>query len=553
MTMTRQQWEEQWIGVAQNTYDANSKELLNQLDDLYEKCEEKITDWLNDLLLKALDQGVSRTDLWDWQRYKSFEKRLGWEISNLGGKEISALAEMMERSIKDTYAKTEVPGATITGDFTLMNDIAVKQLVNTRWSNKLYSSAIWDNKSAMLSELRKGLRDTLVLGESKDKLVDHINKTFKKGFANSDRLVRTELMNVINQGQRKKYKDSGVEKLEIVVVEDSRICSSCEGRSGEIIDVNSSDIPPFHPRCRCCVVAVVDWSKLQQEGIVEDAETTAERTQVTYSQEQIKTMLEYATKSKLSRGMGKANYKEFIDTISQNKDIANMYIKYFEKLDGINRKQQLGKYYPSENRITYCWTPTYNGRNKFATICHEFGHFFDAKGKFKCSYNEIETIKSKINSVYHNFKAIPSSSDEFLKAMRSDREVLRQLRKSDGWKAFRYELMSKETSSGLQDAIDGMFGEREKIRFYHGDSYYNRRFEYLSLSNRQMYHEALKELGFDVNYSEAEKMCRDYDTASELWANITSALSTGGDELEFFRKYMPNALDEYQKIIKGAE
>ncbi len=550
--MTRQEWEESLIGAAQNTFDTQSEKILYELDVMYEQSENKVVNWLNDLLLKAIDDNISRTDIWDYKRYKEFEKKLGMEIGNLGGKEMSALQEYMDKAVKTVYNETNVNGP-IKQDWSLMNETVAKQLINQRWSTKLYSSAIWDNKSAMLTELRNGLRNTIVLGDSKDKLVDHINKTFKKGFANSDRLVRTELMHAINQGQRQKYIDSGITKLETIVMEDERLCNECGGRAGEIVDVDSKDVPPFHPRCRCCRVPVVDWNKQKKYWENYNDKKAKESSKDEFTPEQLKARLEDATKKKLSRGMGKDNYKEFIDTISKNQDIANMYIKYFDKLNGINRKQQRGAYYPSENRITYGWTPTYNGRNKFATICHEVGHFFDAKGKFKCTYNEIETIKGKINSFYHNFKAIPSSSDEFLKAMRSDREALRQLRKSDGWKAFRSELMGKDTSSGLQDAIDGMFGERESIRFYHGDSYYNRRFEGLSAPNRNMYHEALKELGFDVNYSEAKKMCRDYETASELWANITSALSTGGEELEFFRKYMPNALEEYQKIIKGAE
>lgn len=265
---SRQQWEEEWIGIAQDAYEFYSDEMQAELKQLYQESQQHVIEWLEDVILKAIEDDISRTDIWTYKRYKNFEKKLGIEIANLGGKEYKGLAMRMERALKEVYNSTVVPdtskgaksGAVIEVDFNLMNEAAVKQLVNQRWSNKLYSSAIWDNKSLMLNQLKKGLRDVLVLGESKDKLVEHIAQVFNKNFAVADRLVRTELMHSINQGQRRKYKDSNVKKLEIVVVEDNRICDSCEGRSGEIIDIDSNDIPPFHPRCRCCVVAVVDWN-----------------------------------------------------------------------------------------------------------------------------------------------------------------------------------------------------------------------------------------------------------------------------------------------------
>ena len=63
----------------------------------------------------------------------------------------------------------------------------------------------------------------------------------------------------------------------------------------------------------------------------------------------------------------------------------------------------------------------------------------------------------------------------------------------------------------------------------------------------------MKELGINAsNSSKRKNACRIYETASETWANIMSAETCQGEELEAVKKYLPNAYAALLKIIGKA-
>lgn len=92
----------------------------------------------------------------------------------------------------------------------------------------------------------------------------------------------------------------------------------------------------------------------------------------------------------------------------------------------------------------------------------------------------------------------------------------------------------------------------------YGEKYYNRKYEKIKEYSEifgddyetkllNMY----KEKGLDVKKEkDVKSLIRDYDTAVEMWANIASAETTGGKELEYVKKYLPNAHEAFLKIIK---
>jgi hypothetical protein len=65
--------------------------------------------------------------------------------------------------------------------------------------------------------------------------------------------------------------------------------------------------------------------------------------------------------------------------------------------------------------------------------------------------------------------------------------------------------------------------------------------------------QALQDLGFDAsNQTKVKRIMRDYETASELWANIQSAETVGGETLEYMKKYFPNACGAWEAIAGRA-
>lgn len=262
---------------------------------------------------------------------------------------------------------------------------------------------------------------------------------------------------------------------------------------------------------------------------------------------------------KLKKILKEDDYKEFKSIISENKndDIQKLYRNYGDKVNRVyiadnckysHKRNELFVKINSEEEIE-------DGLHKFSTLAHEYGHFFDYNVASDLTYSDLEKIRKVIPEPLVPAKDILSSSDEFMKAIREDKERL----KSIGIKKLTEELINDDTSKGVQDAIDGMFeGSKNIIAWGHGEKYYNRKYnkikKYADLYGEDYDNnliEVYKKLGYKIKGKEDIKsLIRDYETASEAWANIMSAVTCSGNELRYVKKYLPKSLEALLKIIK---
>lgn len=112
--------------------------------------------------------------------------------------------------------------------------------------------------------------------------------------------------------------------------------------------------------------------------------------------------------------------------------------------------------------------------------------------------------------------------------------------------------------AGVQDALDGMFGTQDKrlTSWGHGEKYYNRKYNsnIKVLGLEKELKKIYQELGYEAkNQAQVKDLCRRYETASEAWANICSAVTCGGKELEYTKKYLPNMYEAFLNIIKNVK
>lgn len=234
----------------------------------------------------------------------------------------------------------------------------------------------------------------------------------------------------------------------------------------------------------------------------------------------------------------------------------NLYDLYSE--EPIYKKDNKGYWSTAENTVHFGYE-THPGMNKYSTLGHENGHMFDAKmGRVKnLSYSEIDLIndRCKIGSgMYKAVKETPSTSDEFLMALRKDRETLRPgYRDGSLIKGFKETSEKFNATAGVQDAVDGFFDTYGQT-WGHGNRYYNRDYNirFVRTNNEKNLKDALLELGFDAsNQAKVKKLTRIYETASEAWANVSSAVTCGGEELKYIKQYMPETYKAYMAIIGG--
>lgn len=189
-----------------------------------------------------------------------------------------------------------------------------------------------------------------------------------------------------------------------------------------------------------------------------------------------------------------------------------------------------------------------NGKSKYSTLAHEYGHFFDGNAKYKgLHFSEVNEINNRTK--YAKLRVRASSSDEFLEAVRKDRSLLKTTITNDSKK----EIRRTESTVGVQDAVDGLLADR--FGWGHGDKYYNRVYNrFKRLGEHKTLQSVYKKQGLDAsNLGKTAMECRIYDSASEMWANIMSAEVNGGDELEAIKKYLPNSYEAMIKILEGVE
>ena len=262
---------------------------------------------------------------------------------------------------------------------------------------------------------------------------------------------------------------------------------------------------------------------------------------------------------KLAKSMAQSDYDEVVKLIDKSETVS-LYDKYGDSCREIRRVKNKGRYNNGLDIVEYDFS-NYQGTSKWSTMAHEMGHMFDhhigrATG---LTFNEVDTINSKCvigSGSAKVLQIVPSSSDEFLSAMRKDKKNLSTILKDASEIAKMKTGTWRNATGGVQDAMDGFFGTQDKniLPWGHGNKYYNcvynHRIKTFGLEGKLK--DAYNSLGMSLsNQAEVKQQARDYDTASELWANVISALTCGGDELDAFNQYMPETVKAAKKIVRG--
>lgn len=269
----------------------------------------------------------------------------------------------------------------------------------------------------------------------------------------------------------------------------------------------------------------------------------------------------------LKNSLGADDLQAYTDIVeAAGPVVANLYTQYSGGLSRVDRVRGGGVFQNATKSIEWDYAK-HAEMPKYETLAHEYGHFTDVMiPRDKYTSTEIEYINAKANAGRsYKFEVIKhgaSTSDQFLTAMRADRE------RNKGFltdaainKQMRDDLLEnghRNLTSNIQDAFDGFWstqdapwGSMTRLPWGHGDKYYNRKYNnYVKgLGVEKEVKQALTERGFDAsNQTKVKRIMRDYETASELWANIQSAETCGGEVLDFTRKYFPEACKAWEEI-----
>lgn len=248
-----------WLNrLADKLYDKQSKEMKKELRKYYKQAMKDIKYELQELYIKLIEDGeLSTTNLYKYGRYNALQMELEKIIRGLGGREQVYLNTELEKSYMQMFEDTSMylDGSINWG---IQQKEVMEQLINANFKGADFKTRINTNKERLLKNLNKEIVNCIASGVPKDRAIKQIMNVTGASFNDADRLMRTELMRCINYGQVESYKEHGYTQFKVLVGKDERTCEVCNGKQGRVYNFMLDELPPFHPRCRCTIIPIIN-------------------------------------------------------------------------------------------------------------------------------------------------------------------------------------------------------------------------------------------------------------------------------------------------------
>jgi len=544
--------------------------------------------------MKQLENASAKAHI---SRLEALKLQVQQQVEVAFGNQLDSIDTAMRAVYSTGYMHTAFEiqkGFGVGHNFAVLNQRLIDGVLKRPWASdgKNFSDRVWSNKQKLINELNTTLTQGIILGKDPGKIINAMSKKLDVSKTAAGRLVMTESAAFASRAQEDCFKELGVEEYEIVATLDSHTSEICQDMDGKVFKMSERQIgvnaPPFHVNCRTTTAPYFDdWEELgidrervarnnkgdkyfvdgnmtykewEKQYVNKDAADDGKALNIDTQSGKVKVSEDIPELSKLkASSMEDDDYNEYFDIVNNhnNEDIRRLYKLYANEIDEIKLLgSKTAAYNPASNSLSFNYNSSskYPEINKFGTLAHEYAHFFDEKAVFNnIHFKEVEAIRDA-TWMNNYFKSIPSSSDEFLEALRKDKEFLSSILTPE----LKLELKAHNASHGVQDAIDGLF-PNARITWGHGERYYNQIYsnieyfdKFARTSNKKALRQVYVDKGFDVsNYGKVKIICRQYTAASEAWANIISAEVCGGEELEYVKKYLPNSYKAMLDILKG--
>lgn len=255
-------WKDRMANSQTNLTNKSIKQIEKQMKKYYGTAMQRtIRDFeatYNKLLL-SVEEGRQPTpaDLYKLDKYWQMQAQMRQELQKLGDKQIAALSKIFEINFFDVYYSIGIEGLEA---FNTINKEVVQQMINQIWvaDGKSWSQRIWDDTELLAVTLNEQLINCVTSGKKTTDLKNMLQERFGVSYSRADALARTELAHVQTEAAKKRYEDYGIQKVQIWADEDERRCPECGKLHEKIYPVGAAVPIPAHPRCRCCIIPVVE-------------------------------------------------------------------------------------------------------------------------------------------------------------------------------------------------------------------------------------------------------------------------------------------------------
>lgn len=338
--------------------DVSTAQLLQALEQAPdEKARRDILEYINSNERSTLAYAARR------ERYRAVEKEIYARIKVIAAKGIPLMGEMLKNAYKESYygnIDDMAKGANVGIRFSILNDRAINEAVNAKWSGKHFSKRIWDNTDKLAEESQKLVVKALMSGEALNKTADKLAEKFQVSKFQATTLVRTETAHIHNEADFQAYKDVGIKRYKYLATLDYATCGTCQPLDGMVFDVSQRqegvNAPVMHPRCRCTTTPDIDYANRRARDPITGKSSVIDGS-VTYEQwvknmtPQQKSALELAKHKNSRRAADKVQYVQYRHALGY-KTIPRSFDKFQDlKYNDVERWRFIKLDYKRQNEL----------------------------------------------------------------------------------------------------------------------------------------------------------------------------------------------------------
>ena len=207
---------------------------------------------------------ANNSNITEYEKYQleSTLTALNKLLDNLYHSEEGMLNNRLIETYRNVY-EDNIKDLGLESSFHTINEGLIREVIKTNWSGLTFSEIIWDKHlPQMKNDLKQVLKVGLIRGDSLQDMARALNDKVNKGYSNALRLVHTETCWIQNKATIDSYKEADVKEYEFMAFLDKRTSARCRELDGKIFKINEAtagvNIPPLHPRCRSCIIPVIN-------------------------------------------------------------------------------------------------------------------------------------------------------------------------------------------------------------------------------------------------------------------------------------------------------
>lgn len=261
--MSSEYWKDRQAAAQAKLTTKNTKQIEAELRKYYSKTSNRLMREYESVLNKLYNTIVrdnmepTPADLYKLDSYWKLQGQLDKELYILGDRQVKVMRKQFVNQWLEVYNSIYLGEDS---SFSVADRETALQMINQIWcaDGDTWEQRIWKNTSKLQQELNDGLIECVLGGRDERYLKQRLMERFNVSYGRADTLVKTELAHIQTQAAAKRYEDAGVKEFEVWADKDERRCDIC-GKLHQKRYLMGQQIPiPAHPRCRCCIIPVID-------------------------------------------------------------------------------------------------------------------------------------------------------------------------------------------------------------------------------------------------------------------------------------------------------